>query len=190
MIKNHVAIPSPDIRSITAVLVDGELFQRLLASPETTVEANGHFYAVDFGPGVRPQHHRVRDGICSCYLGEECPAVDVVQRYLDAGGQVVAALPFGCYPVIPVHCPICKSPVAYDERLNSKSRGLGWRCTKGGSGHYWQRMGEILAVKFAANPWLFPPVVIRDGKQLNAYDGVLDGDTVLYPGVRRSEIVD
>jgi hypothetical protein len=102
----------------------------------------GYFYAVDFGPGVRPQHHRVgKNAVCTCYLGEPCPAVDVVRAYLAAGGERAPDPPPGYYPVIPAKCPICHAKVTFDIKLNSKQRGAGWRCELGGSAHYWQRMG-------------------------------------------------
>ena len=36
---------------------------------------------------------------------------------------------------------------------------------------------------------LFPPVVLRKGQQWFAWDGIQDGDQMLYPGIRREEIV-
>ncbi|MEW5868282.1 MAG: hypothetical protein AB1894_03335 [Chloroflexota bacterium] len=47
----------------------------------------------------------------------------------------------------------------------------------------------MLAEKFAHNPWLFPPVVPREGQQCFAWDGIQDGDQMLYPGIRRSEVI-
>jgi hypothetical protein len=117
---------------------------------EVDISITGFFYAVDFGPGVRPQYHRVgKNAICTCYLGELCPAVDVVRAYLSAGGQAPPDPPPGYYPVIPARCPICHAPVTCDFQLSSHGRGAGWRCEVGGTAHYWQRMVEILAWKFA-----------------------------------------
>jgi hypothetical protein len=89
----------------------------------------------------------------------------------------------------PAKCPICGSQTAYEAKNSSKRRGVGWRCLKGGTAHYWERMGQVLASKFAQNPWLFPPLVVREGKQTLVWDGIQDGDQVLYPGIRRSEMI-
>ena len=43
-------------------------------------------------------------------------------------------------------------------------------------------MGLVLAEKFARTPWLFPPVVLREGQQCFAWDGI-------QPGIRRSEVI-
>jgi hypothetical protein len=110
----------------------------------------GYFYAIDFGPTIRPQHHRVgKNAVCTCYLGKLCPAVDVVRSYLRAGGKPVPDPPPGFYPVIPSSCPICHAPVTFDLHLSSLERGAGWRCEAAGSAHYWQRMVRVLAWKFA-----------------------------------------
>ena len=50
-------------------------------------------------------------------------------------------------------------------------------------------MGQTLADKARLNPWLFPPVVRREGQQIYAWDGVTADDVVIYPGVKRSEVV-
>jgi hypothetical protein len=139
----------PGSTALLTLRNQAEAFQALLA--EVQVSVSGYFYAVDFGPGVRPQHHRIgHNGICSCYLGDLCPAVDVVRVYLADGGEPVPEPPPGYYPVIPLKCPICGSPVTFDSKLSSRQRGAGWRCTAGGSAHYWERMGQALAQKFAA----------------------------------------
>jgi len=48
---------------------------------------------------------------------------------------------------------------------------------------------SVLKQNFAANPWLFTPVVMREGVRVLAYDGILEGDVVLYPGVLRADLV-
>ncbi len=155
-----------------------------MALQEVKVTLSGYFYAVDFGPGMRPQHHRVdKHRRCSCYLGEACPAVQAVADYLRAGGERAPDPPPGYYPVAPVACPICGAATIFDNSLSSKRRGAGWRCTKGGAGHYWQAQVKVLKEKAAANPWIFPPVVVRGGRQINAWDGIQTGDQVLYSGV-------
>jgi hypothetical protein len=132
---------------------------------EVDISITGFFYAVDFGPEVRPQYHRVgKNAVCTCYLGELCPAVDVVRAYLAAGGQAPLDPPPGYYPVIPSKCPICQAKVTFDLQLSHAQRGAGWRCVAGGSAHYWQRMGQVLAWKFAckeaARQGLPPPELL------------------------------
>ncbi len=172
------------------------LIQRTQPNPsqptlaEASVSVSGYFYAVDLGSNVCPRHHRVgKNAECTCYLAERCPAVDAVRLYLDAGGDRAPDPPLGYYPVHPAKCPICGAETAYEPKLSSKRRGAGWLCRKGGAGHYWRKMGLALAEKFACNPWLFPPVVLRDGQQCFAWDGIQDGDQMLYPGIRRSEVI-
>ena len=161
-----------------------------LAIMEANVTVVGYFYAVDFGSTVKPQHHRVgKNAVCSCNLAERCPAVEVVQAYLEQGGERAPEPPAGYYPLCPANCPICGGRTAYDPRLSSKHRGVGWRCLQGGTAHYWERMGQVLADKFAQNPWLFPPLVLREGKQSFVWDGIQDGDQVLYPGIRHSDTI-
>jgi hypothetical protein len=117
---------------------------------EAEISIAGYFYAIDFGPTVRPRHHRVgKNASCTCYLGKLCPAVDAVRTYLSAGGQPAPDPPPGFYPVIPSRCPICHAPVFFDARLSSRERGAGWRCEAAGSAHYWQCMVRVLAWKFA-----------------------------------------
>lgn len=156
---------------------------------EARVSVSGYFYTVDFGPGVRPQAHRVgKDRRCSCYLGAACPAVLAVVEYLKAGGERASDPPPGYYPAAPAACPICGAATTFDLQLSSKRRGAGWRCKQGGAGHYWQAQTRVLRQRLAENPWLFPPVVIRGGVQMNAFDGILPGDQVLYPGLKRADI--
>ncbi len=134
--------------SILSLKSDPAALQMALAEVEVSI--SGFFYAVDFGPGIHPQHHRVgKNAVCSCHLAELCPAVDVVRAYLAAGGEKAPDPPPGYYPVIPAHCPICHAKVTFDVRLSSRQRGAGWRCEVGGSAHYWERMGQMLAGNFA-----------------------------------------
>jgi hypothetical protein len=127
-----------DPASLKAALVEVDIF------------IDGYFYAVDFGLGVNPRHHRVGiNATCSCYLGDLCPAVDVVRVYLAGGGDRAQDPPPGFYPVIPSKCPICHSKVTFDIQLSTPHRGAGWRCEAGGTAHYWQRMIQATAWKFA-----------------------------------------
>ena len=62
-------------------------------------------------------------------------------------------------------------------------------CSKAGEKHYWRDRCRIIQEAFAANPWRFPPVVVRAGEQINAWDGIQPGDSVLYPGLLRADII-
>jgi hypothetical protein len=145
--------------SVFSLKCDPVALQKALA--EVDISIIGYFYAVDFGPDVHPQNHRVgKNAICTCYLGELCPAVDVVRAYLAAGGEMVPEPPPGFYPVIPAKCPICTASVTFDIQLSSSYRGAGWRCEVGGAAHYWLRMVQVTAWKFAckrASQQGYPP---------------------------------
>ncbi len=159
-------------------------------SEKAVVTISGYFYAVDLGADTRKQVHRVgKDRRCTCPQGTHCPAVAAVTEYLKAGGERAPDPPPGFYPVAPALCPICKAEAVYDPSLGSKHRGAGWRCRQTGSLHYWEVQVQVLAQNLAANPWLFPPVVIRQGAQLYAYDGIEPGDQVLYAGVLRQDVI-
>lgn len=175
---SHPPSPAP-ARSVAAVL-DEEIF----------VEgAFGFFYHVNLGRSVRPQHHRVDwNGICTCDLGADCPATHAVRNYLAHGGQQALMPRHGYYPIRPAACPICGAKTYTDQTLGSPSRGEGWGCRAAGKSHYWADRARILQEGFSANPWLFPPVVVREGKQVHAWGGILNGDQVLYAGVLREEV--
>jgi hypothetical protein len=144
---------------------------------EARVTVIGYFYGVDLGYGVQPQHHRDgKDRKCTCGLGADCPAVQAVVDYLKAGGERAPDLSPGYFPVAPQACPICGEETYYVPGLSSKRRGAGWACVKGSESHYWQHHVNVLRGLFAANPWLFPPVVAEDGR-------------VFYPGMRRDEVI-
>ena len=153
------------------------------------VSVVGYFYHVDFGPGYQGPLHRVgKDRRCRCPDGGRCVAVAAVADYLRAGGQRAPDPPPGYYPVAPGRCPICQAEAFFDPHLGSKRRGAGWLCSKAGSLHYWEAHVRVLRQKVKANPWLFPPVVIRQGVWLLAYDGIEPGDQVLYSGILREEV--
>jgi hypothetical protein len=84
-------------------------------------------------------------------LSADCPAVQAVADYLKAGGERTPNPPPGDFPVVPQNCPICGEEVYYIPGLGSES-------------HYWQYHVNVLKGLFAANPWLFPPVVAPDGR--------------------------
>jgi hypothetical protein len=190
-LSKEVVLNNPELtqpRYISLLTLRGQPEAMQLALAEATIVVSDYFYAVDLGPSVRPQHHRVgKNAECTCFLAERCPAVDAVRAYLKAGGDRVPDPPPGYYPVHPAKCPICGAETAREPQLSSKRRGAGWRCLKGGTAHYWQKMGQVLAEKYAAKLWLTPPVVLRAGQQCFAWEGIQDGDQVLYPGIRRSE---
>ncbi len=108
------------------------------------------------------EHIVDKDKKCSCG-DRHCRSVLAVTDYLRKGGQLA---PGGMPP-----CPICGSKTFRDRAWDGKyTRELGWRCQKGGLGHFLQAKAERIQKNLAENPWLFPPA---------------SG----YPGVRRDEIL-
>ena len=178
-----------DMRALIPSVSVRELDPKI-AAREAVVQVSGYFYAVDLGPDVRPRSHYVgKDKRCSCPLGPDCQAVPAVVTYLRKGGLRAPDPPHGYYPLAPERCPVCGAPAYFEPKLSSKRRGAGWGCSKAGEKHYWRDRTRILKEAFAANPWRFPPVVVRAGEQLNAWDGILPGDIVLYPGLLRADII-
>lgn len=107
---------------------------------QTKVTVIGYYYALTFDA----HQHRVGiNGLCSCYLGRHCHAVQIVRDYLQRGGPRAQRPPYGFYPVIPAKCPVCHAEVRVDKSLSSANRGMGWRCAIGGTAHYWQHRGLI-----------------------------------------------
>lgn len=157
---------------------------------DATVSVSGYLYSVNLGPDVRPRSHYVgKDKRCTCPLGADCPAVSAVAAYLRKGGQRAPDPPHGFYPLAPERCPVCGAPAYFEPKLSSKRRGAGWGCSKTGQKHYWRARARLLREALAANPWRFPPVVVRAGEQINAWGGILPGDNVLYPGLLRADIL-
>jgi len=156
---------------------------------DATVCISGYFYVVDLGPDVQPRfHHISKDKRCTCLLGATCPAVSAVAGHLRRGGERTPEPPHGYHILAPETCPICGVPAYYDAKLSTRHHGAGWGCSKKGSTHYWQERSRFLAEALAANPWRFPPVVVRDGEQINAWDGILPTDQVLSQGLLRADI--
>ncbi len=156
---------------------------------DAMVQLSGYFYTVDLGPDVHPRQHYVgKNRRCACALGADCPAVSAVSAYLRSGGERAPDPPHGFYPEAPERCPICGAPAYFEPKLTNRRRGAGWGCSKTGEKHYWRDRSRIIQEALAANPWRFPPVVVRAGEQINAWDGIIPGDKVLYPGVLRDEI--
>ena len=157
---------------------------------EASVRVSGYLYSVDLGPDVNPRSHCIgKDKRCTCPLGADCPAVSAVLAYLRKGGQRAPDPPHGYYPLAPDRCPVCGAPAYFEPKLSSHRRGAGWGCSKTGEKHYWRDRTRIIKEALAANPWRFPPVVVRAGEQINAWDGILPGDSVLYPGLLRADII-
>ena len=143
---------------------------------DARVTVSGYFYAVELDPDDDHRSHWVgKDRSCTCSLGADCPAVQAVARYLQAGGARALDPPPGYYPVAPAECPICGAGVYYLAKLNSRRRGAGWACAAGGERHYWQAHAAVWRELLSQNPWVFPPVLALDG-------------TELYPGLRRDEV--
>jgi hypothetical protein len=173
---------------LTSINLQKETLRLVEASEDVVITVVGYFYAVNFGPS-HPQTHRVgKNRRCTCPDGVSCPAVGAVVAYLKSGGERAPDPPPGYYPVAPMTCPICGADAVYDQNLGSKQRGAGWRCIQAGSRHYWEDQVSALRQKMADNPWYYPPVVVREGQRLLAYEGIKPDDTVLYPGLLRSEI--
>ena len=156
---------------------------------DATICIAGYFYVVDLGPEVQPRAHHVgKNKRCLCTLGADCPAVSAVADHLRRGGERTPEPPLGYHILAPETCPICGALAYFDAKLSTRHNGAGWGCSKKGSAHYWQERSRFLAQALAANPWRFPPVVVRDGKQINAWDGILPTDQVLSHGLLRVEI--
>jgi hypothetical protein len=156
---------------------------------DATICISGYFYVVDLGPEVQPRAHHVgKDKRCLCSLGADCPAVSAVAGHLRQGGERTPEPPADYHILAPETCPICGAPAYFEAKLSTRQHGAGWGCSKKGNSHYWQERSRFIAQALAANPWRFPPVVVRDGKQINAWDGILPTDQVLSPGLLRAEI--
>lgn len=170
--------------SLTEVKVDLNAILK-----DAIVVVNQYGYTVDFGPTVQPRLHSVgKDKHCSC-KGADCPAVTAVADYLRKGGERAPEPPVGFLVAAPETCPICDAPAYFDPKMSSKYRGAGWGCSKTGTKHYFAWRTELTRKDLAANPWRFPPVVVREGRQFNAWDGILENDVVLYAGVLRADLI-
>lgn len=156
---------------------------------QAMVSVDGYAYRVDFGPQVSPRIHFVsKDKACSCQE-PGCPAIESVRQYIAGGGERPPEVPFDYMPLAPAACPVCGSPACFEARLSSRKRGAGWGCSARGEKHYWAWRMEIIKRCADINPWRFLPVVLRDGQQIYAWDGVQASDAVLYSGLRRDEIL-
>jgi hypothetical protein len=158
---------------------DRELSRLLVgAIKDATVNVHDqYFYLVDFGPDVQPRHHVVgKDGLCTCPLEGECPALEAVKKYIKNGGQRAETPRPGFYPAAPKYCPVCKAdgngPVQarYFPGLSSKHRGAGWICAIHGVSHYWldqARCSARTAVKKGPFPETSCTYPFKDGYDPN-----------------------
>ena len=172
------------IISLTEVKVD---LNKVLQ--DAIVVVNQYGYTVDFGPTVKPRLHIVsKDKTCSC-KGADCPSIAAVSDYLRKGGERAPEPPVGSMVAAPQACPICNAYAYFDPKMSSKYRGAGWGCSKTGTRHYFAWRTELARTDLAVNPWRFPPVVVREGRQLNAWEGIIENDVVLYAGVLRADLI-
>jgi hypothetical protein len=156
---------------------------------DAIVVVNQYGYTVDFGPTVKPRLHIVsKDKTCSC-KSADCPSIAAVSDYLRKGGERAPEPPVGFLVAAPETCPICNASAYFDPKMSSKYRGAGWGCSKTGTRHYFAWRTELARTDLAANPWRFPPVVVRGNQQLYAWDGIIENDVVLYPGVLRADLI-
>lgn len=156
---------------------------------DATVRISGYFYLVDVGPSFIPQAHSInKSRRCSCTLGVDCPAIPVVMKYLKDGGERSPDVPQGYYAEVPEVCPICGAKTFAEPKLCRTWRGEGWICAVGGEAHFRQDCMKFVAKVMGKKVYRFPPVVIRAGEQVFAWDGVKDGDKVILEGVKFEEI--
>ncbi len=152
-----------------------------------TVRVEGYVYLVDFGPGVKTRFHAVlKNGRCTCPRGPDCSAIEAVREYRKAGGEQAPEPPQGYYVEAPNKCPLCGARV-YETGLVHPQKGVEWGCATN-KWHYRQQHLKLALQAHPPSPWRFPPVVVRDGEQINAWDGAQSGDRVLYSGVLEADV--
>lgn len=104
-----------------------------MALDEISIRVSGYAYVV----GLDGQTHTIYRGLsCSCGQ-DDCEAGRLVVEWLGAGNEKAPVPPIGFTPYLPKACPICGSQVTADHSLDSRTRGIGWRCTKNGTYCYW-----------------------------------------------------
>ena len=136
----------------------------LVLQPRVNIQ--GFEYLVDFGLGNHPLLiHRVsKNKKCSCG-NPNCPAIDAVRMYLQAGGRR-APDPEELPP-----CPICSAKTYWDPAWDGKyTRQPGWRCENGGLQHFLEAKANRIKAQLKIHPWLIQP-------------------TADYAGVLREEIM-
>jgi hypothetical protein len=154
----------------------------------TVVRVEGYSYLVDFGSGIKPRFHTVlKNERCTCDLGADCPAIESVREYWKAGGGQAPEPPLDYYVSAPGKCPLCGARV-YETGLVHPEKGVEWGCNAN-PWHYRQQHLKLVLLAHPQSPWRFPPVVVRDGIQMNAWDGTLAGDHLLYAGVLEKDVM-
>jgi hypothetical protein len=168
-----------------AIQAKTKLLSRL--TDTVTVQIEGYAYLVDFGQGIKPRFHTVlKNGRCTCALGSDCPAVETVREYRKTGGEQAPEPPADYYMIAPNKCPMCGAR-AYATGLFHPEKGAEWECSAN-LWHYKQHHLKLILQTHSPSPWRFPPVVVRNGIQINAWDGANSSDRVLYPGVLEKEV--
>ena len=107
-----------------------------------------HFcYLCDYGtdmPYGQRLHSVGKNRVCSCELRQDCPSIKHVKDHLARGGERAPDPDEDYWPYVPANCPVCGEDAVAEPRLNFKESGLGWKCTKGGTEHYWQARATVL----------------------------------------------
>ena len=107
-----------------------------------------HFcYLCDYGtdmPYGQRLHSVGKNRVCSCELRQDCPSIKHVKDHLARGGERAPDPDEDYWPYVPANCPVCGEDAVAEPRLNFKESGLGWKCTKDGTEHYWQARATVL----------------------------------------------
>lgn len=111
---------------------------------DVTIRVHQYGYLVTGDSRMLPRYHHVFAGACNCRLGPDCPAVAVVDQYLQDGGLFAPTPPEGYFPYTPWTCPVCGKRAVRADRLSSRRRGQGWVCATHGESHYWAHHSSIL----------------------------------------------
>ena len=138
--KKVVVPPRPE------PLSQQELISRLTETePEIRIV---HFcYLCDYGTGMpygQRLHSVGKNRVCSCELRKDCPSIAHVKEHLARGGERAPDPADDYWPYVPANCPVCGEDAVAEPGLNFKESGLGWKCTKGDTEHYWQARATVL----------------------------------------------
>src|SRR3989304_5617000 len=164
---NKVAVKSTKVRArpVVSMSVAEAMKQKII--PEVFVY--GYAYTVDWGENVSPRtHHVSKSRICDCQMGDKCQSVESVKNHLQTGGRRAPDYPDDLWAEIPNKCSICGEACEAYPPLDFKEHGVGWKCLKGGTLHYWQTRARSFQ-QIPKSPWLFRPV-LRD--RATIYPGV------------------
>lgn len=134
--------------------------RRPTSEDEAEVSAVQYLYRVDYGRECEPRYHYV-DKQRKCRCGDpKCPAVGAVRDYLAKGGERAMDYPDDYWAEVPAKCPACGARCERHANLDFHAHGVGWKCEKGGTEHYWQARTQVLLKTRKANPgvrWVIPP---------------------------------